>query len=227
MPQTKPLYKFLDATAALKTIEEGYFKVSQFLELNDPFEGIGAIGFDGIPEQNIAKIKSKIQTWSREWNDEYGLISFSENPHDPVLWGHYADKHRGVAIEVMDSNSATLNPVAYDKTRIQLNPEKIVKDYPQRDEYWDGVIQEILKRKAKSWDYEKESRYILPLDQCAKVNGGMYFWKIPDNYITRIILGINCPYRTDYFARSLIARGVEGIEVLRAEKDQVEFKINF
>src|SRR5262245_30837871 len=98
MPDSILLYRFLSAEAALKTLERVAFKVSRLNELNDPFEwrlGVTGILPEGekIAEACVKQIVDHLNSW-------FGIICFSDTSSEPVLWSHYADKHRGIALEV-------------------------------------------------------------------------------------------------------------------------------
>ena len=220
------LYRFLDAESAIKTIEGGHFRVSRLSELNDPFEGMEGLGLNLYPPEHLEEAKKGITNSAKHLNEHFGLISFTRSPHNPVVWGHYADKHQGVAIEVSDLNT-TVRPVDYDKPRVQLDPYKAHPDADDREEYMKKVLMDVLHTKFESWEYEAESRYILHLNICHQIKDGMYFMEIPEDYITRIILGIKCPYSVEYFERSLRKHGLKDVKVVRAEKDLYDFKINF
>ncbi|MCX6923334.1 MAG: hypothetical protein NT154_09025, partial [Verrucomicrobia bacterium] len=94
-----PLYRFLDADGALKTLVAGTFRVGQLSKFNDPFEW--QFGFTGIttPEEQQAAdtIRMEHRAWAESW---MGILCFSTSVAEPVLWSLYSDKHRGVAFEV-------------------------------------------------------------------------------------------------------------------------------
>ena len=116
-PETILLYRYLDATAALKTIESRALKVGRVRDFNDPFEwrmGITNI----IPEGEIVA-NSCIEGFIDEMQKETGVICFSETVIDPVLWSHYADKHQGVAFEVdYISDPKNLIKIEYTDKRV-------------------------------------------------------------------------------------------------------------
>ena len=66
-------------------------KVSRFSELNDPFELLGVSLADKAKRKAFRLTKEKI-------DKSKGLICFSRNWRNPVLWGHYAEKHTGIAL---------------------------------------------------------------------------------------------------------------------------------
>src|SRR5262245_8592898 len=83
-------YYLTKSDHALSNIVFKRLKVARFSELNDPFElmGIRLGALDRIEAENFKE----------GTNAENGVVCFSEDWLDPVLWGHYAEKHRGVAL---------------------------------------------------------------------------------------------------------------------------------
>jgi hypothetical protein len=80
-------YKFLDEKFGLKTLAEKRLKISRLDDLNDPFE---LIPFDIRNRANRFALKRVRAQLARN----RGMLCFSGNWRDPVLWAHYSDKHR-------------------------------------------------------------------------------------------------------------------------------------
>jgi len=99
---------------------------------------------------------------------EVGVLSFSEKYSDILMWGHYADSHKGICI-------------GFDYYKLSFTfkgpvPPEQVK-YPDDNEYpkwnpFDGTVmtrdkaesicEKIYFTKAINWKYEKEWRVVLP-----------------------------------------------------------------
>jgi hypothetical protein len=108
-PSSILLYRYLDAAAALKTIESRAFKVGRIRDFNDPFEwrmGVSNI----VPEGEIVA-RACMDGFIEDVNGWVGIICFSDAIADPVLWSHYANKNHGVAFEV----SYVLDPTRLTK----------------------------------------------------------------------------------------------------------------
>jgi hypothetical protein len=85
------LYRFLSAEFALKSLKERQIKISEIHDLNDPYE---LIPFDlSDPEK-----RSILEKTRDELNPSRGLVCFSAEYSNPVLWAHYAEKHRGLCL---------------------------------------------------------------------------------------------------------------------------------
>ena len=88
------LYYLTGPDHALSNIVFGRIKLSRFADLNDPFELLGA-------NFGHRETRAAVRTHKAEVNDTFGLICLSEDWVDPVLWSHYAAKHRGIALDSM------------------------------------------------------------------------------------------------------------------------------
>jgi hypothetical protein len=91
------LYHLLSSQYALDDLRKGRIKISKFSDLNDPFELLAT----ELPEKATRQIFSR---WRKQIASTRGVICFSRSWDNPVLWSHYGDKHRGIALgfEVSD-----------------------------------------------------------------------------------------------------------------------------
>jgi len=92
------LYRFFSAEYGLRTLETGLMRVGRFQDFNDPFE---------FMPQNTELIGNESlicefhrQSFIAASGSRYGIICFSEERTvtKPLMWSHYADSHRGLAI---------------------------------------------------------------------------------------------------------------------------------
>jgi hypothetical protein len=115
------------------------------MELNDPFEFLGA------DLANLEQRRALRQT-KEHMSKMCGLLCFSKSWHNPVLWGHYADKHRGMCLG-FDVPSDLLRQVCYVNSRLVW--QKIVDE---------AFVQRLLFTKFVHWSYEDEYRMFLSFD---------------------------------------------------------------
>jgi hypothetical protein len=100
-------YKFLDEHFALKSLCEKRLKISTLPDLNDPFEL--------LPYEMTDRNRRRAL---RETRDELakkrGILCFSADWRDPVIWAHYSDKHRGLCLgfEIPDEKRKQVKYVA-------------------------------------------------------------------------------------------------------------------
>jgi hypothetical protein len=84
-------YKFLDAHFGLKSVYERRLKQSRIDELNDPFEVTPYV----LTDPNIRQAFLKTRDYLAK---DRGMMCFSADWSNPVIWAHYSDKHRGICL---------------------------------------------------------------------------------------------------------------------------------
>ena len=133
-----------------------------------------------------------------------GVFSLTEVPNHMLMWAHYADQHKGIAIGFEKSKNNDLGNI--DKCR-QINyvtnfPKSDISLIQQKMIYSIGkegkgtreidmdinnpLVQQAFYQKAESWSYEKEWRLL-------EQKGGVR--ELPGK-ILEIIFGYNCPVET-------------------------------
>jgi hypothetical protein len=208
------LYRYLNADAALKTIESRSFRVGRIHELNDPFEW--RMGITGIIPEGQMFAQSLLDGFIAEISHSMGILSFSDTLEDAVLWSHYADKHRGVAFEVDHViNPDKLFKMVYTNERPVFDANRLHDQPEALDGYLKPLVIKLIKQKSPGWTYEREYRVFIDLPSC-EISRGHYFRPIPDDYLKRVILGFKCPLETSYVMQSLAARGLKTTQVVRA-----------
>jgi hypothetical protein len=101
------VYNFVGALHGINNLALRRLKVSRFSKLNDPFELLAADLFDHRDESALEKMKAQLDKTS-------AIICFSENWQNPLMWAHYADSHRGIALG-FDIKDEFLIKMRYEK----------------------------------------------------------------------------------------------------------------
>lgn len=173
------VYHLLSADHGVSDISLKQMKVARFANLNDPFE-LMAVRSRARHRPEMASMKGNVDS-------KYGLLSFSANWTNPVLWGHYGDRHRGICLG-FNVKDDLAEKVLYEDKRIIKALEEI-----KNPERLDAKLRATLFRtKFSSWKYEQERRIILQLSE-AKSVGDMHFYPIgPNIQLAEVILGYNC-----------------------------------
>jgi len=185
-------YHLTSAVHAVNAIALQRLKVSRLSDLNDPFEFLGLMWRD-------LRDRPKIQALKDEIDAQTGLLCFSENWINPVLWSHYADKHRGICLgfNLLRSES---KPVTYQPERIASSSAKPLPASSALEE-------KLLFTKFEHWHYESERRVRVPLSG-ALPEGPLYFKPFgTDLALTEVILGDACTLSLD--ALRTLVRGVD------------------
>ena len=98
-------------------------------------------------------------------SQKLGVVCLSKLKDDIRMWGHYGDKHKGVAIgldfnrEVDGINGViALEPVRYKKYRARLNPM-----LEQQSNEWHQEMLNASLTKSREWRHEREYRMVCRL----------------------------------------------------------------
>jgi len=153
------VYHFMSAKWALEAIRNQRLKVSRFNDLNDPFELFAA----ELPDK---RRRREFKAWKKEMSEKFGLMCFSKRWKSPLLWSHYADRHKGMALEVIipDKYIAKVN---YHPERIVLNIDKKLSSGGLQE----SDIYNLLTTKFEHWRYEEEVRVFKRTSDCTLEKG--------------------------------------------------------
>lgn len=174
------LFNLTTAEHAISNIVRHRIKISQIDDLNDPFELL-AINVGDKELRAAARLTRDQITETR------GVICFSKHWSNPVLWSHYADKHRGIALgfEVADR---FVMPVRYEKSLRKVKIEEILNKSEADEDF--GRL--LLATKFEDWRYEEEFRIFVDLTR-HKPEDGLYFCTFDEHLVlTSVILGARC-----------------------------------
>jgi hypothetical protein len=195
-------YHFLSAENAIEDLDMGQIKIATIKDINDPFELL-----PGLREHKEYEKRKPYYKIRKEISKKYGLISFSDNWEDPLLWGHYAKKHRGIAIrfEILKDKVLRINYVGKEK-----RPKFDLTDNPKRNE---ELFLKLFKIKYESWSYENESRILVKLEDCIRdpLKGNKPFLSFSGRLkVKEIVLGVKFDkqkyHRIDELANKLEAK---------------------
>lgn len=174
------LYYLTELHHGLRNVALRRVKISRFSELNDPFELLAA-------DLTDRRHRRSFQKWKKAVNKNNGLICLSKSWEDPVLWGHYADGHTGLALG-LDVPAALVSDVIYAE-RPEAIPIDPVTNQPAATE---ELVNRLLRTKFHDWRYEQEMRLFVKLDPKTK-ESGRYFYDFSDDFALReIVLGPRC-----------------------------------
>lgn len=179
------VHHLINIEHGLDNLKRQRIKVSRFSELNDPFELLA------IDIRN-KDLRAGIRARKTMVNKKEGLISFSKEWRNPVLWSHYGDKHRGICLTFEIPNDH-LTEVQYKIGLQKLNINS--KDTTQQ--VINKTLDELRYTKFKDWEYEKEFRLFVKL-AFAKKQGELHFMPFSDQLrLVEVILGPSCTTPVD------------------------------
>lgn len=222
------LYRFMDAEAAKETLKSCSLKMSIPSELNDTFEFCP--GITGVPPHVSPDL---VEQCNKDFVDEiskrYGIVSFTRKSNCPLLWAHYADKHKGVALEFGFRRKPDLFKMRYRRKRpsVPFVPSEDIS--PAIQKMKEKVITRCLKTKHISWRYEREWRIIAELGECRKKQGkdgkDIYLNDLDPNSIWRVVLGIKCPLKERDVEKRVEDAKLGNVDVVRATMHPRRYEI--
>lgn len=170
--------------------------------------------------QNIIDTKRRfLQDYSNSWR----IISFSRSIDSILLWSHYGDSHKGVALEfdttdeyLQDVSDEYILDVTYSSKKAEFEP-------------WDdfkGFSRELIKAtkwKSLEWSYEQEVRILLA--RPAMRNDFFPFQGAP---VRGVYFGINCPDSEVARCCSILKHSdYSKTRIYKGLADENEYKIRF
>jgi hypothetical protein len=161
---------------------------SQYKDLNDPMEG--------QYYYQSGELNRTIRDKIREEKGTLRVLSLSRVNNNQLMWSHYADGHKGIAIGVrIDNEKYDVQPIQYDGIATIRNSD-----------YNGQTAREILSHKLEVWNYEEEER-VFQANQ-------MFI----DVKIEQIILGQRVSNQNNGLIRELVEKINPEIEIIRAEE---------
>lgn len=212
------VYKLINAAFGLSNIALKRIKVARFNELNDPFE---LLAVDCINRN----IRAGIYAWKKKVEQSEGLICFSKDWRNPVLWSHYADSHRGMALgfEVPDNLLVEVNYVQNIPTKLS-SLLKSEQDTPKH--IINAELARLKHTKYYDWNYEKELRLFLPLSSTQRGISNLIFEKFSEQLVLRqVILGALCDLPSTELTNLLTSTYSHHVRLSRAKLAYRKFAV--
>lgn len=181
------VYHFTSAEFATDDIVHRRLKVARISELNDPFEFL-SLNFRQISERHI------IDYFKNDYDKHTGLLCFSQNWTSPVLWSHYADKHRGICFG-FNIKADLLKEVKYIEKRAMIT----VGTEMSALQVLEDLEEFVLRTKYDHWRYEEEFRYFVSLKAADEDSERkLHFYPFGDTLmLAEVILGPYCDMSLD------------------------------
>jgi DUF2971 family protein len=107
-------------------------------------------------------LRSKIESLIDAEMGKRGVLYLAEDWNCPLMWSHYADRHRGLCIEYDTNinNCPDIKPVDYSDAQGINISELIQWKLHNSSEAEKNVLETYFFAKSPSWSYEKEWRVI-------------------------------------------------------------------
>ena len=198
------VYHFVKANYGLLNLSKRRLKISIIMELNDPFEFLGA----DLRDRNFRKA---MKATKKSLSKTKGILCFSKNWTNPVQWSHYTDRHKGICLgfDVPDQNLAKVD---YVTERLSHN-SNIDED----------LMLKFLTTKFDHWRYEEEYRSFIELKD--KEDDGKYYSYFSDKLkIKEVIIGAHSSV-TRAQVNDAISDYPEKLEIFKARAAFRKFEI--
>ena len=153
---------------------------------------------------NIGKVKQRLDNNSSKLADDFqdkflprvsqvaGVICFSSNATQPLMWAHYGSKHEGLMFEF-----AADCPLFQGKgfIRVDYPPDRVRPVYDPSKKGKERIqIEQIARRKSFDWKYEEEYRVIVELKHTYTPDGStLHLLPIDPLWIVSVTFGLRCP----------------------------------
>jgi hypothetical protein len=166
------VYHLTSAEHGISSISLGRLKVARIREVNDPFELMPL-------NSHEREIRRLLLRFKDSQNSKIGLLCFSQNWTNPILWSHYADKHKGICLG-FDLRREQIQKIYYVKERSRMVGTSITTD----------IENLLLRTKFEGWEYEQEIRRVVDLSITEQEND-LYFLPFDgDLLLKEVILGV-------------------------------------
>jgi len=146
---------------------------------------------DASLDDSVA-LAASIKANHQQLLQQLGVCCLAETATDPLLWAHYAQNHRGIAVQYrpsLDPMSLQPHPVHYNAT------------YPIIENFFDREKRDIfspLLRKSPSWAYEREWRIFRP-------DAPNRAFQLRPEALTAVLLGMRISDGDREYIRRLVA----------------------
>jgi hypothetical protein len=172
---------------AISNISLRRLKVARLSEVNDPFELLALDCMDKRRRRALAEFKQLHDKTT-------GMLSFSRRWKNPVLWSHYANGGRGIALGFDIKKTFGVRGVCevlyQDRKLMALGdtPDPISKEFQDL----------LFVTKFSHWAYEEELRVFVHLAKMANREDSRYFLPFSaDLALKEVVLGPFCPLSLD------------------------------
>ena len=145
------------------------------------------------------------------------------------MWGHYADKFRGMALEFEALDQPKVTEVEYTDQRYVLDGKSIAN--PTEED-----LKKFIERKDKTWEHEGEFRVLVNLASCTTKrlpNGDtIYFQSFAPGVftsqvlnLTGVVLGSECTVTMEDIQQALSRKPPPGFSVLQLAADSPTYSL--
>lgn len=222
------------------TFRERYGAIIEWLQMNQPskVEQFKQKIPKNVFDQKFAQTR---KTYKEIRKNCFAFCMFEKkenNQNDLYMWGHYANGHRGIALEFdpqLIHDSIKKRTYAHDDSLIKIRYEKNLNSAAVTPEDFFSFIQGdrtridyktriLMTLKGETWKPEAEWRFLLYKDE---IQTDIIRDPIPDNAITSVFLG--CELNAEYEKKIVLTarKNFPQAQIYKARKRLYEFDLEF
>ena len=171
--------------------------------------------------------KEKFQAWAEELevdiiNKTIGIISFSQQWKNVLMWSHYAKHHSGYCIGLNEAKLRNTGKIEYGGKVNYPTVKKFPSIHPMMDEY-ESFYHKFFT-KSKDWYYEEEYRIVNFIHPNKDADSSSRLLKYDADFIDEVILGIKMS-ESDRKEIIDICKNL-GVKVYQAVEKNFEFEVD-
>ena len=202
------IYKLISCHYVLEAIRNRRLKVSTIDSLNDPFE-LMPFDLSNDPDRH------RVAATKRRLGKKFGMLCFSRDWTNPVIWAHYADSHKGMCLgfDIPDS---------LFKDGLAIEVVYIPKPLPFPEIVDTTTALSMQRTKFDNWLYETEVRIFTTLTE---MEGGLCFKNMDhETKLAEVILGVGCGLKAAHLKHE-IGPYANSISIYKARREYNAFKM--
>jgi Protein of unknown function (DUF2971) len=209
------VYHFINEQHGLDDIRKRRIKIATFQELNDPFELISIDFSNEYVRKAFTNLKLKL-------SENRGVVCFSREWSNPVLWSHYADKHRGICLGFdVPENTDKLHGISYSRMRVIAEIDKLV---PPISESNLTYMKQLLYTKYSHWKYENEVRAFTTLEE-KDPKTGFYFANFSEELLLKEVIVGACSNTSRETLNQALGNIASEVNIIKARLAFKTFKV--
>lgn len=240
------------------TFEKSLLFPSKIDSFNDPFEANPVVIGQTDETIEINASASANTDWSRlalpifkrlegqklsaraiiaEFRKSLSMVSFSRRINSGLLWGHYTNGYRGIALHFAPTNDkdspfqqGSFHWVDYEKQRPYLSFDRLRYYFNRKLSHPAGAftphalgaielqfMSALLTWKSEEWSYEQEARLITSSETAAT--------SFPPEELLSVILGPMCTKSDEEKVRAIVAKTQRNTKIARASLSGTDYSI--
>jgi hypothetical protein len=177
-------YKFLTQQYGLKSLYERRLRRTRINELNDPFE---------LRPYDLtdSRLRWAFEKTRSEMAERFGLLCFSADWCDPLIWAHYSDQHKGLCL------GFDIPPEAEQPRTRKVDYISAPLAFPaDLQALQNSIAEKMIFTKYHNWDYEHEVRTWTDLEE-------EFFEFCTELKLVEVIIGAQSPLPSMEILRAL------------------------